>query len=84
MRAEPFALMLMAAGFAVGVAAKDAPEPPSMDMLEFLGSFETAGGRFIDPLQLEDVQKKRKVAVKGESGKKKPKKTPSQKGKNDE
>lgn len=28
---------------------------PSLDMLEYLGSFETAGGKGIDPLLLEDA-----------------------------
>jgi len=30
------------------------PEPADMEMLEFLGAFETKGGQWLDPLSLDD------------------------------
>ena len=30
------------------------PEPADMEMLEFLGAFETQGGKWLDPLSLDD------------------------------
>ncbi len=84
MRAEPIVLALFAVGFAAGVAAKDAPGPPSMEMLEFLGSYETAGCRYIDPLQLEDALKEREGAKRVVPVKNGSKKARPQKGKNDE
>lgn len=29
-------------------------KPPDMEILEFLGSFETQGGQWLDPLSLDD------------------------------
>ena len=42
---------------AADAGGKEKPETPDMEMLEFLGTFETAGGKEIDPLQLEGKQK---------------------------
>ncbi|MEK7304281.1 MAG: hypothetical protein AAB406_00400 [Pseudomonadota bacterium] len=30
------------------------PEPADLEMLEFLGAFETQGGQWLDPLSLDD------------------------------
>jgi hypothetical protein len=30
------------------------PEPADMELLEFLGAFETQGGKWLDPLSLDD------------------------------
>ncbi|HLO25137.1 MAG TPA: hypothetical protein VK187_03425 [Geobacteraceae bacterium] len=38
--------------------AEKALPPPDRDMLEFLGTFETSGGKDIDPFLLEGVPKK--------------------------
>ena len=46
------------------ISAKQAPDNPSMDMLEFLGSFETADGKEIDPMKLGDEPAPRKAASK--------------------
>jgi hypothetical protein len=35
--------------------ARDVPPGPDMDLLEYLGTFETAGGKAVDPVQLKEV-----------------------------
>lgn len=45
------ALVLPAGGSAF---AKEKKDRPDMEMLEFLGTFETADGKMIDPLQLKE------------------------------
>lgn len=41
--------------FMPGMAlASGAPDIPSIEMLDYLGSFETAGGKGIDPLRLDE------------------------------
>lgn len=42
--------LLLAAGGALGAAEEAAP---SLELLDFLGSFETADGQWVDPTQLE-------------------------------
>lgn len=49
-------LSLVLATAAAG--AEKALPPPDQDMLEFLGTFETSGGKDIDPFLLESVPKK--------------------------
>ncbi len=49
----PLILVLSLATSAAGV--EKAPAPPDQDMLEFLGTFETSGGKEIDPLLLEGM-----------------------------
>ncbi len=53
--------MLAAGGLilllAAGAAGKEKPESPDMEMLEFLGTYETAGGNEIDPLLLNEAPK---------------------------
>lgn len=70
----------------VDAKGKEKPETPDMEMLEFLGTFETAGGKGIDPLQLEDQQKLRKGSDKSPSKGPATKKTERKNGKggNDE
>lgn len=48
MRVEPLALAALL--LAAPVVAED--EVPSLELLEFLGSFETADGQWLDPTQL--------------------------------
>jgi hypothetical protein len=49
MRVEPLALAALL--LAAPVAAEE--EAPSAELLEFLGSFETASGQWLDPTQLD-------------------------------
>lgn len=49
MRVSPLALAALL--LAAPVAAED--EAPSPELLEFLGSFETADGQWLDPTQLD-------------------------------
>lgn len=39
---------------ATGSAAKPAEQPADVEMLEFLGNFETQDGQWLDPLSLDD------------------------------
>lgn len=39
----------------VAAAPPVAEPPPDMDFLEFLGSWQTRDGRWVDPLQVEDL-----------------------------
>ncbi len=48
-------------GLCVAGAAQAAPEtgndpPPSLELLEFLGEWQTSKGEPIDPLQLQEVE----------------------------
>jgi hypothetical protein len=43
--------MILTSLLATGTAPADAPDP---DLLEFLGSFETRDGRWLDPTILDD------------------------------
>ena len=46
-------LAVLALFLATGAAASDSrPTTPNPDLLEFIGTFETAGGRDVDPLLL--------------------------------
>lgn len=49
MRVEPWAVLLLVCSAAV-IAAEEAPTP---ELLDFLGSFETADGAWVDPTELE-------------------------------
>lgn len=49
MRVRPLALAALL--LASPVAAED--EVPSLELLDFLGSFETAEGQWLDPTELE-------------------------------
>jgi hypothetical protein len=68
--------------------SRDEPAP-DMEMLEFLGSFETAGGKPVDPLAFADYAAKEHkkeqsdAAFKGQNRNRKPKKQ-EQKDHNDE
>jgi hypothetical protein len=48
-------------GLCFTAATQAAPEksndaPPSLELLEFLGEWQTSKGELIDPLQLQDVE----------------------------
>jgi hypothetical protein len=45
------ATVILTSLFAAGAAPPDLPEP---EMLEFLGSFETADGKWLDPTILDE------------------------------
>jgi hypothetical protein len=49
-------LAIVSLVLATGAAgAEKAPPPPDPDMLEFLGAFETSGGKAVDPFLLENT-----------------------------
>ena len=52
MPAETLALVFT--GFFASGLAQSADPPPDMEMLEFLGHFETAGGHWLDPMSLDE------------------------------
>ena len=52
MPAEAFALVF-AGFFATGLAQASDP-PPDMEMLEFLGRYQTADGHWLDPMSLDE------------------------------
>ncbi|MEW8323048.1 MAG: hypothetical protein AB2606_10435 [Candidatus Thiodiazotropha taylori] len=47
-------LFLTTSAVLAGEAQSGAEEPPSMELLEFLGGFETPEGEWLDPLLLVD------------------------------
>lgn len=42
---------------AAGAAGKEKADSPDMEMLEFLGTYETAGGKEVDPMLLNEAPK---------------------------
>jgi hypothetical protein len=51
--------LLIVAGMAFlpcAVWAGGTIQPPDMEMLEYLGTFETSGGRAVDPMELKGSQ----------------------------
>ncbi|MGQ0811287.1 MAG: hypothetical protein ACT4OO_08690 [Nitrospiraceae bacterium] len=48
-------LGLVVASQLVDAAPKDVAPPPDGDFLEFLGTWETGDGKWIDPFQVEDA-----------------------------
>lgn len=44
--------MMMALAIVIAVPTQ-AEEVPDMELLEYLGSWETANGKYIDPMELE-------------------------------
>ena len=48
------ATMLLTAVLAAGTATPTEAQPPDAELLEFLGTFETADGKWLDPLVLDD------------------------------
>jgi hypothetical protein len=75
-------LALLALILATGASASDSrPSAPDPDLLEFLGTFETAGGKTLDPLFLQggaaagatsDKKSARRPAVRNKTGKETP------------
>lgn len=53
--------LLLAASMAIG-----APPPADMELLEFLGDFETSAGKPVDPMQFSGENKTPKKAETGE------------------
>jgi hypothetical protein len=43
---------------------KEKKDPPEMEMLEFLGTYETADGKMIDPLQFKESPQAAKATAK--------------------
>lgn len=50
----PELCMLLLSGLLATGSANPPPEPADLEMLEFLGTFETQGGKWLDPLTLDD------------------------------
>ncbi len=77
------ALVLAAGGLvlllAASVAGKEKSDSPDMEMLEFLGTFETAGGSAIDPMLLKEAPKPVKVREKERESARKPAKPDNKK-----
>jgi hypothetical protein len=59
------ALLLTCAGEAV---AREKPDTPSAEMLEFLGTYETADKKGFDPMDLKGAAVKKKETMKTKSG----------------
>lgn len=57
-------LGLVAMMFVCNAYAVERPPPPSSEMLEFLGTFETAGGKAVDPVELTGYSRVEKTASK--------------------
>jgi hypothetical protein len=60
------AAVLLTAVLAAGSAAPTEAEPPDAELLEFLGAFETADGKWLDPLVLDDESGKAPAAKREE------------------
>ena len=69
---------------AAGAAGKEKADSPDMEMLEFLGNYETAGGKEIDPLLLKEAPKTGKVGEKESRSGKKPAKPDKKKTERDD
>ncbi len=66
---------------AAAASARDAQSRPDMELLEYLGTFETAGGKPLDPMELKDEKLPEKsrqppAPAKGGADKKQTKKPP--------
>lgn len=51
-RVNRWSLLLLASLPVGGALAADAIETPSMELLEFLGNWETSDGEWVDPIKL--------------------------------
>ena len=60
------ATVLLTAVLAAGTAAPTEAQPPDAELLEFLGAFETADGKWLDPLVLDDDSDKAPAAKREE------------------
>ena len=49
-------MALCVAGAAQAAPEKSNDAPPSLELLEFLGEWQTSKGELIDPLQLQEVE----------------------------
>ncbi|MDX1569145.1 MAG: hypothetical protein R3200_01580 [Xanthomonadales bacterium] len=49
----PAMVLWLAASDPAPVAVDDIPSPPSLELLEFLGRYEDADGKWLDPIELE-------------------------------
>jgi len=52
--ARPAALLMMASIYSISATAGD-DSLPAMELLEFLADWETTDGRWVDPLELEEL-----------------------------
>jgi len=61
------ATILLTAVLAAGTATPTEAEPPDAELLEFLGTFETTDGKWLDPLVLGDESGKAPAAKREEN-----------------
>lgn len=50
----PELTVYLLSGLLAADGAPAVPEPADMEVLEFLGTFETQGGQWVDPLSLDE------------------------------
>ena len=60
MRSKAFLIGFTLTWMAAAAVAKEAPPLPDADLLEYLGTFETAGGNMVDPTELKELQPPKK------------------------
>jgi len=61
---ELYALLLT--GLLAAGSGNPPPEPADPEMLEFLGSFETRDGKWVDPLSLNDREPEKTIPAREE------------------
>jgi len=57
---------LLFTGLLAAGTASPSAEPADLEMLEFLGSFETRGGQWLDPLSLDEREPEKPQPVREE------------------
>ena len=60
MRSKGFLIGFALTWMAATAVAKEAQPLPDADLLEYLGTFETAGGNMVDPMELKEQQPPKK------------------------
>jgi hypothetical protein len=55
MKSKGFLIGFTLTWMAAAAVAKEAPPLPDADLLEYLGTFETAGGNMVDPMDLKEL-----------------------------
>ncbi|MDH3327478.1 MAG: hypothetical protein OEM38_12285 [Gammaproteobacteria bacterium] len=50
-----FFLIVLGLIFSINISAEEKIEQPDLALLEFLGSFETPDGKWVDPMEIEEM-----------------------------
>jgi hypothetical protein len=68
MRGKPALIFLLALLFSLNTQAEEKPKDrqPSLEILEFLGRWESADGKWLDPTTMEEMSKLQIKPVQGE------------------